>query len=154
MLKVGVGVSIEKSTLFAADAAARQAMCRAGIGQASFTLVFATIPHAALYPRMLERIAEITRTRHVIGCSAMGIITSEGEIEDDPAIAVLTLASDTIIATPFLVRSLRHQGGGAAKRLAGMLAGARSPRDVLMLFPDTLSFQALSLIHISEPTRH
>jgi small ligand-binding sensory domain FIST len=142
MLKVGVGASTEKSTLHAAGAAARQAMSRAGIVQATFALVFATIPHAALYPRMLERIAEITRTRHVVGCSAMGIITSEGEVEDDPAIAVLALASDTVIATPFLVRSLRHQGGGAARRMAGMLTAARSPRDVLMLFPDTLSFQA------------
>lgn len=142
MLKVGVGASIEKSTIPAAGAAARQAMERAGIVQADFALVFATIPHASLYPRMLERIAEITRTRHVVGCSAMGIITSEGEVEDEPAVAVLALASDTVVATPFLVRSLRHQGGVAARRMVGMLNAARSPRDVVMLFPDTLSFQA------------
>jgi small ligand-binding sensory domain FIST len=142
MLKVGVGTSIEKSTVPAATAAARQAMDRAGIVQADFALVFATIPHASLYPRMLERIAEVTRTRHVVGCSAMGIITSDGEVEDDPAIAVLALASDTVVATPFLVRSLQHQGGAAARRMAAMLNAARSPRDVLMLFPDTLSFQA------------
>jgi small ligand-binding sensory domain FIST len=33
---------------------------------------------------MLERIAEITRTRHLVGCSAMGIVTSDGEVEDEP----------------------------------------------------------------------
>lgn len=142
MLKAGVGASIDKSTISAATAAAREAMARAGLFQADFALVFATIPHAALYPRMLERIAEITRTRHVVGCSAMGIVTSDGEVEDEPAIAVLVLASDTVMATPFLIRSLRQQGGLAARRMSGMLANARSSRDLLMLFPDTLTLQA------------
>ncbi len=142
MLKAGVGASIEKSTVSAATAAAREAMARAGLLQADFALVFATIPHAALYPRMLERIAEVTRTRHVVGCSAMGIVTSDGEVEDEPAIAVLVLASDTVVATPFLVRSLRQQGGLAARRMTSMLANARSCHDLLMLFPDTLTLQA------------
>lgn len=142
MLKAGVGASTEKSTIPAALAAARQAMDRAGIVQADFALVFATIPHAALYPRMLERIAETTRTRHVVGCSAMGILTSDGEVEDEPAIAVLVVASDTVIATPFLVRSLRRQGGLAARRMARLLAASRSPQDFLMVFPDTLTLQA------------
>jgi small ligand-binding sensory domain FIST len=142
MLKAGVGSSTDKSTLSAAAAASRDAMARAGLTQADFALVFATIPHATLYPRMLERIAEITRTRHVVGCSAMGIITSDGEVEDEPAIAVLVLASDTVVATPFLVRSLRQQGGLAARRLTGLLANARSAQDLLMLFPDTLTLQA------------
>jgi small ligand-binding sensory domain FIST len=142
MLKAGVGASTEKATLSAATAAARQAMDRAGIAQADFALVFATIPHASLYTRMLERIADTVRTRHVVGCSAMGIVTSEGEVEDEPAIAVLALASDTLVATPFLVRSLRQQGGLAARRLARMLPSPRSSQDFLMLFPDTLTLQA------------
>src|SRR5574341_2246113 len=126
MLKAGVGASTDKSTISAATSAARQAMDRAGLLQADFALVFATIPHASLYSRMLERIAEITRTRHVVGCSAMGIVTSDGEVEDEPAIAVMVLASDTVTATPFLVRSLHQQGGMAARRMTGMLANARS----------------------------
>lgn len=117
-------------------------MARAGITQADFALVFATIPHAALYPQMLERIAATTRTRHVVGCSAMGIVTSDGEIEDEPAIAVLVMASDTVVATPFLVRSLRQHGALAARRMAAMLANTCSSRDLLMLFPDTLNLQA------------
>jgi small ligand-binding sensory domain FIST len=142
MLKAGVGSSTDKSTMSAAAAAAREAMDRAGLLQADFALVFATIPHASLYSRMLGRIAEVTRTRHVVGCSAMGVVTSDGEIEDEPAIAVLVLASDTLMATPFLVRSLHQQGGLAARRMTGMLANARSSRDLLMLFPDTLTLQA------------
>lgn len=142
MLKAGVGACTEKATLPAAVAAARQAMDRAGILQADFVLVFATIPHAALYSRMLERIAETTRTRHVVGCSAMGIVTSEGEVEDEPAIAVLVVASDTVIITPFLVRSLRQQGALAARRMARLLAASRSSQDFLMVFPDTLTLQA------------
>jgi len=142
MFKVGVGASTEKATLAAAATAARRAMDRAGLAQADFALVFATIPHSSLYGRMLERIAEITRTRHLVGCSAMGIVTSDGEVEDEPAVAVLALASDTLTATPFLVRSLRRQGGFAARRMARMLPAPRLPQDFLMLFPDTMTLQA------------
>jgi len=141
VLKAGVGASTEKATFQAATIAARLAMDRAGIAQADFALVFATIPHAALYTRMLERIAEVTRTRHIVGCSAMGIVSSDGEVEDEPAIAVLALASDTLTTTPFLVRSLRQQGGLAPKRMAHMLPPLRTPQDFLMLLPDTLTFQ-------------
>ena len=142
MLKVGVGASTEKATLAAAATAARRAMDRAGLAQADFALVFATIPHSSLYGRMLERIAEVTRTRHLVGCSTMGIVTSDGEVEDEPAVAVLALASDTLTATPFLVRSLRRQGGFAARRMARMLPAPRLSQDFLMLFPDTMTLQA------------
>src|SRR3972149_4828386 len=117
MFKVGVGASTEKATLAAAATAARRAMDRAGLAQADFALVFATIPHSSLYGRMLERIAESTRTRHLVGCSAMAIVTSDGEVEDEPAVAVLALASDTLTATPFLVPSLPPPGGGAGRRV-------------------------------------
>src|SRR3989338_11510098 len=123
MLKVGVGASTEKAPLAAATPAARRAMDRAGLAQADFALVFATIPHSSLYGRMLERIAEITRTRHLVGCSAMGIVTSDGEVEDEPAVAVLVLASDTLTATPFLARSLRRQGGVGGRRTGRRVAG-------------------------------
>ena len=74
MLKVGVGASTEKATLAAATAAAHRAMDRAGLAQADFALVFATIPHSSLYGRMLERIAEITRTRHLVSRSNRSIL--------------------------------------------------------------------------------
>jgi small ligand-binding sensory domain FIST len=103
-------------------------------------LVFATIEHGPLYSRLLRTIKETAQATHVVGCSAGGVLTTDGEIERTPGVAVLTVRADTFSASRFFMPQLR----GRAQELGKEAAALAHPTEdnLLVVFPDTYNFNA------------
>lgn len=143
MVKVGVGASQHHSTEQAAAEAATRAMQQASLGQADLALVFATVSHAPRFPLLLRTIAKITKTTQIVGCSGLGTLTLEGEIEAAPGVAVLVLSSDSIQVIPFIFQHLRDRNEKIGQELGRLAASKRRSEDsaLILLFPDTFFFQ-------------
>ncbi|MGH8008185.1 MAG: FIST N-terminal domain-containing protein, partial [Candidatus Binatia bacterium] len=91
MLHAGVGLSTQSNTEKAVIEATQIALTRAGSDSADFALVFATVEHGPAYSLLLRTIKDVARAKHVVGCSASGVLTSDGEVERAPGVAVLTV---------------------------------------------------------------
>ena len=143
MIKVGVGASRHRTTEQAAVEAATHAMEQASMDRADLVIVFATVSHATRYPLLLKTIAKIAKTTQIVGCSGLGTLTLEGEIEAASGLAVMVLASDSIQATPFFLRNLRDQNERLGQELGQLAASKRRPEEsaLVLLFPDTFFFQ-------------
>jgi len=144
MIRIGVGASQHRSTEQAAAEAATRAMLQASLGQVDLVLVFATISHAPHYSLMLNTLAKITKTSQIVGCSGMGTLTLEGEVEAAPSVAVLVLSSDSIRATPFIFQELRDRNEAIGQELGRLAVSQRrssSDAILILLFPDTFFFQ-------------
>jgi small ligand-binding sensory domain FIST len=131
----GVGLSEATDALEAARASARQALDRAGAERADWGLVFVTSPHRPHYAAMLAEIQKILRTESITGCSAWGVLTGTEEVEGRPAVAVLAVRSETIVATTLLA-PLREDTPDEAARQIGRGLGASPFAGLLVLLPD------------------
>ena len=109
MLQAGVGQSSLPITERAAEEAAAQAMSRARISEADLVLVFFTVDHVPEYQKLVETLRRIARTDRIVGCSGVGVLTGEGEIEGRPGLAVLVLSLEDAAAHPFLFHPLRER---------------------------------------------
>lgn len=139
MIWSGSGLSSRSSTLQAAEEAARSAMSRAGLQRAGLVFCFATTEHAAKYPEMLSVIRKVTGCGNLVGCSGAGVLATDGEIENEPGIAVLVMAGDKATAAPFLVGNLHARDREAGREVAALVNPYRQRSSVLVLFPDTLN---------------
>lgn len=145
MLKVGVGQSLHPSPEKAAREAARMALGRAGLKRADLAIVFASAAYYPNYPLLLETIRKETGTLQQVGCSALGILTQDGEWEARTAVGVMVLSCDAGAASTFLIPSLQADPEAAGLDL-GRRAGEENPPGVenstlAVVFPDTYAFQ-------------
>jgi small ligand-binding sensory domain FIST len=147
MLHAGVGLSTQRNTERAAAEAARTALTRSGSGAADFVLVFATIEHGPHYGLLLRTIKDVTRATHVVGCSAGGVLTTDGEVERAPGVAVLTVRTDTFAASRFFVPQLRGRGYETGKEVAARIQPHLGADNLLVVFPDTYNFNAASFFN-------
>ena len=147
MLKVGVGQSTTRTTSRAIEEAASQAMARAGITQADLTLVFFTVDHVANSQDLTSTLRLITRTDQVVGCSAAGILTGEGEIEGEAGVAVLVLASDNVAARPFLFQPLRQREQEVAGDIIQTLREESEQNSHLVVFSDPYNGRADQVVY-------
>jgi len=136
MIKAGVGSSSIESSVRAAREAAQKAMQQAGIERCDWTLVFCTFPHRANYEEILKRVCEITKTKSLSGCSALGVLSNAGEIEAQPGIVVLAVSSDEINAKPFIVHQLGAGGLKAGEAIGNTLKSIADKASLLTLLPD------------------
>src|SRR5215467_12611201 len=118
MLQAGVGLSTQKDTRKAAREAAQTALSRTGSSTADFALVFATAGHGPGYSLLLRTIQQITHATHVVGCSAGGVLATDGEIERASGVAVLAVHADTFTASRFFMPQLRGRGYETGKEIA------------------------------------
>lgn len=142
MILSGAGCSTSPSTLDAVRAALGEAQAQAGADRADLVFLFATYHHAADVGPMLRAAVEVSGTEAVVGCSGMRVLTGRGEIEREPGIAALALASEDLTAAPFLVR-----GEDAADQISERLRPHRSGESVLILLPDPFHYHPSALIH-------
>jgi small ligand-binding sensory domain FIST len=142
MLHAGVGLSTEKDTERAGREAAEIARARMGAATADLALVFATVEHGPLYSRLLRTIKNTAQATHVVGCSAGGVITTDGEIERAPGVAVLTVKADTFSMSRFFVPQLRGRAHETGKEVAGLVQARPSENNLLVVFPDTYNFNS------------
>src|SRR5262245_24299845 len=145
MLRAGVGQSSQSSTKTAVRQAAAEAMAQLGCA-ADTVLVFAAVEHLQNERGLLADLQQITMAEKIVGCSALGVLTGQGEIDAGPGIAVAALSSDTITTDPFLYRPLRDCDRRMGEWLAPRVGGASSGNRLLALFPDSYNTQPQALI--------
>ena len=144
MIRVGTSYSTSRNSEKAAAEAVEAALAKAGITKSDATIVFATSHHREQYPEMLKKISETAQSTVIAGSSAYGILTEEIEIEQDPGIAVMVLASDEIDTSSFLIPNLQENNFKAGEALASSLKGSDASAKHVFLFPDPFSFQSHS----------
>ena len=142
MMQAGVGVSTHNDTHKAALEAVHAALSQSGSRTADLALVFATIGHGPNYSLLLRTIRETTGSSQVVGCSAGGVLTTEGEIERASAIAILTVKTDAFTASRFFLPDLRGRGHDVGKELAAYVHPRLGTDNLLTIFPDTYNFNS------------
>jgi small ligand-binding sensory domain FIST len=121
MIRAGVGHSTNPESVDAAVEAAKLAMSRAGLKRAEMAIVFAAASHQPAYSQLLHAIRQITKTDHVIGCSAYGVMTTDVELELTPVVAVLVMAADGILLTPFCFHHLQERNEAVGRAIGRLI---------------------------------
>ena len=144
MIRAGVGFSTALNPRSAAAEATAAALAQAGLSRATGALCFATPAYGAAYPMILRTVVSEAHTREVAGCSSMGVIAGETEIESGHALAVLVFGGNEkeIDATRFFVPTLRGRAAGVAAEVASAVRAKVGKSNLLILFADTYNFEA------------
>jgi small ligand-binding sensory domain FIST len=144
MIRGGVGFSSARNPRSAAAEATAAALAQAGLSRAIGAMCFVTPAYGAAYPMILRTVASEAHTREVAGCSGMGVIAGETEIESGHALAVLVFGGDEdeIQATRFFVPTLRGRAAGVASDVASAVRAKIAKTNLLILFADTYNFEA------------
>jgi len=142
MLRAGTGISVSHNPRTAAIEACAAAMTQAGLAQAAGAIFFATTAHGGAFPLILRIIGEQTKTREVAGCSSVGVIASESEVESGPALSVLVFGGDDVNAKRLFAPSLRGRGREVALELAAAAKPALGQTNLLCIFADTYNMNA------------
>jgi small ligand-binding sensory domain FIST len=141
MLKAGAGCSTASNPRVAATEATRAALAQAGLDRADGALLFATTAYGAAYPLILRTVASEAGTPEVAGCSGMGVIAGEQEIESGPGMSVIVFGGAAIAPKRLFVPSLRGRGAEAASHIAQTARPLLGASNLLCLFPDTYNFE-------------
>ncbi|HZI94454.1 MAG TPA: FIST N-terminal domain-containing protein [Patescibacteria group bacterium] len=142
MIRAATGLSSGKDPIKCAEEAARSSIGRLesmGAASADAVLVFTSGEASGSFVPMLHSIRAICGTGSVAGCSGAGVLTEAGEIEGENAVAVLSLASDTMRATPFFVRDLKGRDADAGREIGRVVRPLLSDNALLVVFFDALA---------------
>jgi small ligand-binding sensory domain FIST len=146
MIRAGVGFSNALNPRTAAVEATAAAMRQAGLSQAEGALCFATTAYGAAYTMILRAVASEAKTPEVAGCSTLGVIACEQEVESGHALAVIVFGGSEIAAHRFFVPTLRGRGEEVASEIAAALRPALAQTNLLCLFADTYNMDAEKLL--------
>jgi small ligand-binding sensory domain FIST len=118
MLVAGAGAAVHADGFTAAGLAAHRALTAAATTSATTALVFAGARHEEDdYAGVLKGVRQRLPGATIVGCSATGVLTSDEELENGSAVAVLVLSGDPRLPSPLVVRELRHDARSAGARL-------------------------------------
>ncbi|MBI4669538.1 MAG: FIST C-terminal domain-containing protein [Elusimicrobia bacterium] len=109
-MKVGIGVARDLNAARLAGEASDTAMGEAGAVRAGLAIVFATSHSAVEYCEILKTVRRVTGAVHIVGSSASGIISMQGEHEEGPSCAVMVLdgeGKDSLLGTHFFRQGRR-----------------------------------------------
>jgi small ligand-binding sensory domain FIST len=146
MIRAGVGQSTEASTEKAVDQAFAAALAQAGIRQADVALIVFTAEHLRDQERLRNAVSHASNHAVVVGSSAAGILTGDGEIEGSHGIAVLALASDQLRAKAFLFESLRGHDAEAGVKIAQLARPGLDSNLLTLIIPDSYNGQAQEML--------
>lgn len=150
MIRAGVGQSTEASTEKAVEQAFAAALAQAEIRQADMALIVLTAEHMRDQERLRNAVSHAANHAVVVGSSAAGILTGEGEVEGSHGIAVLALASDQLQANAFLFEPLRGHDAEAGARIAKLAGPALGGNLLTVLMPDSYNGQAQEMLQAME----
>lgn len=150
MIRAGVGQSTEASTEKAVEQAFAAALAHAEIRQADMALIVLTAEHMRDQERLRNAVSHAANHAVVVGSSAAGILTGEGEVEGSHGIAVLALASDQLQANAFLFEPLRGHDAEAGARIAKLTGPALGGNLLTVLMPDSYNGQAQEMLQAME----
>ena len=143
MIHVGVGHSHDLSTAEAAERATRMAMSNAGIAKADIAIVFATINYQAEYEQLSQAVLANASCEELIGCTGMSILTSAGEFEEEPAIAVMVLRGEQLSAVSFTAQGTASEVG---EQIQESIQTELRDGSLLMIFPDIRAVNPAELV--------
>ena len=143
MIRVGVGHSQDLSTADAAERATLMAMGNAGIAKADLAIVFATINYQTEYEQLYQAVQANASCDTLIGCSGMTVLTSGGEFEEEPAIAVMVLRSEQLSAVPFSTQGTEVEVG---EQIQNCIQSALQDDALLVIFPDIRTVNPAELV--------
>ena len=144
MIHVGVGHSHDLSTTGAAEQATRMAMGNAGIAKADIAIVFATINYQTEYEQLYQAVHSYSSCDELVGCSGMSVLTSMGEFEDEPAIAVMVLRSEQLSAVSFSVQGTASEMG---EQIQASVQSELQDNSLLVIFPDIRAVNPAELVN-------
>ncbi len=145
MMRVGVGQSQKTVLVDALEGATTIAMGNAQLAKADLAVVFATVDYQADYGELFNTIHEISGCDNLVGCSGMSVLTSAGEFEGEPAVAVLVLRSEDVSVMPFLVSSDDSATIGPAIREC--ISSKFRENSLLVVLPDARCISPEALVH-------
>lgn len=119
----------------AAQDAARQAMARLGAVTANLAIVFATTHYREKYPVLVSTIRAITGATHLVGTSASGVLSTDGECEGAPGVVVLVVREPALDPVTFMTSGRLAEAGGI-RELAAALGPGAAEGGFMLLFPD------------------
>ncbi len=150
MIRAGVGRSTEASTEKAVEEAFAAALAQAEIRQADMALIVFTAEHMRDQERLRDAVSHASNHAVVVGSSAAGILTGEGEVEGSHGIAVLALASDQLQTNAFLFEPLRGHDAEAGARIAKLTGPGLGGNLLTVLMPDSYNGQAQEMLQAME----
>lgn len=148
MIHVGVGHSQSLSTSEAAERATLMAMGNAGIAKADLAIVFATLNYQTEYEHLYQAVHSNANCDELIGCSGMSVLTSAGEFEEEPTLAVMVIRSDQLSAASFSARGTAAEVG---EQIQKDIQSGRDDDSLLVIFPDVRAVNPAELVkHIGD----
>lgn len=146
MGKAGSGIAVSPSLATAVLDAATAAMERGGLSHGQVALVFLSGDARAAAHEILHVVRRVTGARTVVGCSGVGVLTEQREIEGDSAAAVLVIQDDRLVATPISIESLNRGGAELAREIADSAEATLAEGGSLLLLPDPRGFDPKALL--------
>lgn len=146
MIAAGSSLQVGRSPEDAALEASLQALSRSGHDRANLALVFVTGDAYAGASRILHVVRRVTGARAVVGCSGAGVLTDAGEVEGEPAVAVLTVHGERLAVTPFLLEDQEQLGAAVGSELADRVGGTVAEGGCLLVLPDVRGLDPAALL--------
>jgi len=143
VIRAGTGLARGQADDAAIEASLR-AVEEAGGSGGPLAFVFATVP-GPLAHGALHAVRRVTGARAVVGCSGGGVLTGQGEVEGEPAVAVALLRGEGIEVAPFCLHGLGPEGQDIGLALAEAFTTARPPT-LLALLPDVRGLNPSALL--------
>jgi hypothetical protein len=136
--RAGVGHSVQRNASRAIEEAVAAARGQSGIDRPDFVLLFAGVGHDQ--KKLVRTIRELTSRAPLAGCSAEGVITSAGAMEDPFAVAVALIQSDDVRFRAVSASGLKEDSARVGREIADILQ-ADLGRDAiaLLMLPDGLT---------------
>jgi small ligand-binding sensory domain FIST len=142
----GSGIAAAPSLTTAALDAATAAMERSGLSHGQFAFVFLGGDARSASHEILHVVRRVTGARVVVGCSGVGVLTEEREVEGASAAAVLVVHDDRLMAHPIAIESLSGGGAELAREIGDSAGATLAEGGSLVLLPDPRGFEPAALL--------
>src|SRR5262245_2092874 len=143
MIAAGTGLAVGETVDVLAREASRRAIERCGSDRADVVLVFVTGDIQAR--EALGAVRRVTGAAVVLGCSGTGILTENREVEGEPAVAVLAVRSEQLLATPFsFERQADHEDLGT--ELGQLVGSTVAEGGCVLVLPDAMGCNPPALL--------
>lgn len=142
MTRVATSYSDLRNAEKAAEFISTSALHKAGISKADLAIVFVSANHRRKYSDILKKIKKLTGAKKIVGASGYGVLTDEIELEREPGLALMVLSSEKIESASFLIRHLQENNLRAGERVGEAVRESGIDPSLLLVFPDTFSFQS------------
>ena len=126
--------------------AATAAMERSGVDHGQIALVFLSGDARAAAHEILHVVRRVTGARTVVGCSGVGVLTDEREIEGTTAAAVLVIQDERLVARALSIENLGAADLDPARTIAESAGATLAEGGSLMLLPDPRGLDPAALL--------